>query len=809
MAYTPPSGDAVALSFSQSYTPPSGDAVALDLMPAASASEFYGLTDDVVGLVAAVGSAPGAVSATTDTVAAAFSAVSVYQSQFSGASLWLDGSDIYGLASPPSLVAVVADGVSAAFSAAFFQSAQFTGQLSDLASGGLSGLGNPVATISATLGDVSAAWVGISNPSGQLSAVLDDVAAAFSAVAVYESQFSGASLWLDGSDIYGLASPPSLVAVVTDDVSATFSATFFAYNIASFDGATDELSGDGIACDYDPQVFRGPQVLVSAGYIAKNNGTATGYGSRVASASAADNGFSATYLSASGGQQDIEAGWHRTIIKPIVVNLAYSAVAARHGLRSVQRFTSPPPKHIPRLFGFQQGYQYGHDARFIVKQGDPLDLQYGIVAAYPCSAMPIVGSGFGALRYEGRFVRIVWQMADPHPWWPITVFSPPAIHRYMPDSNLSFYQAALDYYGGADLVFGFPCYAWSIGLARRTRFGSTIMLHTIRVTRYPDGTNVPAISCSLRFDEDSWGWSASVTLKTAAAYALVQPDSDTGEPKTLQVTIDGFSVNFLVENLSDQRRHGETVYTVSGRSPLVLFAQPWAPLRTRFVTDQVVAAQLIDLELFNTGWSASYHSSLSQLFSTDWLVPGSTWGYQNISPLDAIRQIAAAVGARAYADRVQSVIHIAPKYPVSPWDWATATPDKSVPTSLARIIGTDNQVKPDYNQIYVAGQQNGVLVNAVRTGSAGNLRLPMVIDKLITFVGAGQERARNELCDVGRQAQMSLELPINATTGVLEPGMLMALENWQGLVTGISIDAKFSDTEIVASQQVDVRRFYL
>jgi hypothetical protein len=336
------------------------------------------------------------------------------------------------------------------------------------------------------------------------------------------------------------------------------------------------------------------------------------------------------------------------------------------------------------------------------------------------------------------------------------------------------------------------------------------MLHTIRVTRYPDGVNIPAISCSLRFDEDSWGWSASVTLKTAAAYALVQPDSGTGEPKTLQVTIDGFSVNFLVENLSDQRRHGETVYTVSGRSPLVLFAQPWAPLRTRFVTDQLVAAQLIDLELFNTGWSASYHSSLSQLFSTDWLVPGSTWSYQNISPLDAIRQIAGAVGARAYADRVQSVIHIAPRYPVSPWDWASATLDKSIPASLTRLVGTENEIKPVYNQIYVSGQQQGgILANVRRDGTAGNLRLPMVIDKLITFVGAGQERGRNELCDIGKQARMSLELPINSSTGVLEPGMLVGFDDWRGLVTGIGIEAKLSDTEITANQQVDVRRFYL
>jgi hypothetical protein len=335
------------------------------------------------------------------------------------------------------------------------------------------------------------------------------------------------------------------------------------------------------------------------------------------------------------------------------------------------------------------------------------------------------------------------------------------------------------------------------------------MLHTIRVTRWPDGVNVPAASISLRFDDQDFGWSGSVTLKTAEAFALLQKVD--GLPATMQITIDGFHVNILCENLTFDKEFGATTYTVSGRSPLALFAQPNAVLRTRLVQDDMVASQLVDLELLNSGWTADYLGGLNQLFTTDWLVPGGVWGYQSQSPLDVILQIGAAVGARVYADHTQNIVHFMPQYPLSPWHWDAATPDVTIPLSLVRRYNSNDQNKPYYNQVYVSGQQQGVLVNAVREGEAGEWRWPMVVDKLITAVGAGQERARNILSAVGKQDLVSLELPINAATGVLEPGRLVAIADtspWRGLVASTSISAAISDNSVHASQSIEVRRHY-
>jgi hypothetical protein len=83
----------------------------------------------------------------------------------------------------------------------------------------------------------------------------------------------------------------------------------------------------------------------------------------------------------------------------------------------------------------------------------------------------------------------------------------------------------------------------------------------------------------------------------------------------------------------------------------------------------------------------------------------------------------------------------------------------------------------------------------------------MITDNLITYVNAGRERARNVLSNTGRQARVTLDLPLNETTGLLEPGQLIEVADtipWRGLVTGININAAHG----VVSQSVELERHY-
>ena len=407
-----------------------------------------------------------------------------------------------------------------------------------------------------------------------------------------------------------------------------------------------------------------------------------------------------------------------------------------------------------------------------------------------------------------RQTKAVWEEASPHSWiwggWPYPPPEPPPV--YVPSTLLWFYQHAENYIGGAILVFGKPCFAWPLKNSITTQIkGVTIVLHSITVKRQPDLLEIPVLSVSLKFDIASWAWGITLSLKTPEIIALL--DSVNGEPREIQINLDGIYLSAIIEDTSETKVFGETSYTATGRSTLALFAYPYAPLRTRLEADNKTAAQLIDYELLNTGWTAVYHSRLEQLFTTDWLIPGGAYSYINKAPIDCIIQVAQAAGARAYADRNAKLVHIVPRYPELPWEWDTATPDKTIPFSLVRNVGKQNLTQPDYNHVIVSGQSHGVNVTATIAGTGGDITAPMVVDNLITYVNAGRERARNILCNTGKQARITLDLPLNEITGLLEPGLLVEVEEvtpWRGLVTGINVSANLG----VINQQVEIERHY-
>jgi hypothetical protein len=415
---------------------------------------------------------------------------------------------------------------------------------------------------------------------------------------------------------------------------------------------------------------------------------------------------------------------------------------------------------------------------------------------------------FGVAEHKHRpYFTLPWQTADPHRWiWGGWFYpKPPPGIPVIPPVDLVFYQRLEDYTGGAILEFGRPCWAWPLFGLTTAFSGVIIVIHTIHVIRLPDLVNVPVLSVSLQFDIDSWAWGVSLNLQSNNAISLLEPVG--GEPRQVRIELDGLAFTALIESWSENRQFGETTYTATGRSVLALFVQPYAPIRSYLEESQKTAAQLIDHELLNTGWSAAYHPDLAQLFTTDWLVPAGAWSYQNKSPVDAIVQIAQAIGARAYSDRNNEIVHIAPRYPVSPWAWAEATPDKSISLGLVRSISTQLTTQPDYNQVYVSGQNQGVLVSATRQGTAGDIPAPMATDPLITFVNAGRERARTILANTGRQSRVTLDLPLNNTTGLLEPGQLVEVVEpvpWRGLVTGIHVQANHG----TIAQQVELERHY-
>lgn len=503
----------------------------------------------------------------------------------------------------------------------------------------------------------------------------------------------------------------------------------------------------------------------------------------------------------------INGGWAEVAHQHKPAQISWTKVAAKT-YETLTKYSASPAKHTTRLTVWELSAVLGVERKsnYIAPEAKPKAwfYRYG-------EGLTQTGawqSGYGIADQVYRRETALWDKGTPHSWiWGGWTYPPPLpLPLYMPSLEQVFYQRQEDYTGGAILVFGRLCYAWPLRNKTTTLFaGATIVLHTIHVKRLPDMLDISALSATLKFDSESWAWGVTLSFKTPETMALLE--SVNGEPRQVRIEIDGIYLTALIEEWGEFRLFGEHTYTASGRSVLALFAYPFAPVRSYLESEQKTAAQLIDYELLNTGWAAAYDASLLQLFTTDWLVPGGAWSYQNKSPIDAIVQIARAAGARAYADRNDKIVHIKPRYPVNPWEWAAATPDQTIPLSLVRSLSTQLSPQPDYDHVIVSGQSHGVTVSASIEGSGGLMSAPMITDNLITFVQAGRERARNVLSNTGRQARVTLDLPLNDTTGLLEPGQLVEVSDvipWRGLVTGINVSAAHGSI----SQSIEIERHY-
>jgi hypothetical protein len=98
------------------------------------------------------------------------------------------------------------------------------------------------------------------------------------------------------------------------------------------------------------------------------------------------------------------------------------------------------------------------------------------------------------------------------------------------------------------------------------------------------------------------------------------------------------------------------------------------------------------------------------------------------------------------------------------------TPDYELPAAVMTRESVEWQNKPEYNRVWVSGQQDGVLGQITRMGTAGDLLAPMITDPLITHLDAARQRGLAVLSDTGRQALINLSLPVLPETGVIPPG---------------------------------------
>jgi hypothetical protein len=327
--------------------------------------------------------------------------------------------------------------------------------------------------------------------------------------------------------------------------------------------------------------------------------------------------------------------------------------------------------------------------------------------------------------------------------------------------------------GLAGLVFGgkSPCDGHitptSIVAVRRVY----MVLNQASLRRIDGDVPLPVISLSCSLDVDSWTWGLNAVL-SGEAWDLLQTRANL-EPIALEASLNGYRWRWLLERMQRSRSFGKAEVRIQGRGVSALLDSPYAPVQTYSNSQARTARQLMaDVLTVNgasIGWDLEWNIQ-------DWLVPAAVFSHQG-SAISALQRIAAAVGAYLQPHPTLDLIRVLPRYPVPPWQWQQLTPDYVLTADVASQETLQLQEKPHYNRVFVSGESVGVLGQVTRSGTAGDVLAPMVVDRLITASEAARQRGLAVLSDTGRQMEVGLRLPVLDDIGIIVPGALVQYDD--------------------------------
>lgn len=308
-----------------------------------------------------------------------------------------------------------------------------------------------------------------------------------------------------------------------------------------------------------------------------------------------------------------------------------------------------------------------------------------------------------------------------------------------------------------------------------------IVLNSASLRRVQGNIALPVISMSIALDADSWTWAFTASLH-GSALANLEPDG-AGNPVEVEATINGVPYRMLIEKVSRARSFGLTSITASGRGLSATLDSPYAPVLNHGNSGERTAQQLLGdvLTLNNVAlpWAIDWRME-------DWVVPGGIWKHQG-SYISALNSVVQAAGGYLQPHASSQTLHALHRYPSAPWTWAGATPDIELPLDVTVQEGVEWAERARYNRVFVSGTAGGIIGQVTRTGTDGSQVAPMVTDPLITSAIAARRRGIKELAAVGRQAMLSLSLPVLPETGIIVPGRMVRYDSRIGITRGVSV----------------------
>lgn len=406
-----------------------------------------------------------------------------------------------------------------------------------------------------------------------------------------------------------------------------------------------------------------------------------------------------------------------------------------------------------------------------------------------------MGVGQHQARYVGRrLYQPQQQMLHPAPGWWQGVFPWPDAAEPPPGLDPTFARLlfCLPAGLGGPVVLRFGC------LRPPEQIGTTIpirevylVINSFSLVRESDLTPIPCTGFQADLDADSWTWSWSARIP-AQALPLLAP-AQPGSPRVVIATLNGQPLRLLVESIKRDRRFGSAWLTIRGRGAAAWLADPYAAMVDRSAGELLTAQQLLAAALtinhVPMGWDLDWQIE-------DWLVPAGVWSHSGTHMAAALR-IAEAGGGYIQGHDTADILRVLPRYPTPPWQWHQLTPELVLPEDVVETEGIEWRELPPYNAVWVVGGDQGRRDRIRRTGTAADHPAPTIVDPLATDTVMTRQRGQATLGATGRQAIISLRLPVLPETGIIHPGIMLDYTESgtprRGITRGVSLQHDYPE----------------
>lgn len=333
------------------------------------------------------------------------------------------------------------------------------------------------------------------------------------------------------------------------------------------------------------------------------------------------------------------------------------------------------------------------------------------------------------------------------------------------------------------------------------------LVNIINVVALPSRTPINFSNFTLAIDLESVAWVVNFDIADLESLALVKPSGLTS--KEVEIDINGEIFTVFIgrtsTSLSSDRTKGvQRAIRCTGWSTVKQLSYPYSPKRSHNETSSSSPAGLLSGELTGTGFTGTWNS-------VSWTIPANVFSYFEKTPLAAISELAQSVGAVIVPSMTAKSFTVEPYYPISPWNWDTATPDYTISEASCFSVDTEWIPQESPDSVYVYGEETGgIAVKCVKLGTAGLKTLPTIVDKYITDTIAGVERGRIEVAKNGFKEVVPVTTYIDGN-GIIMPQSLLEVNaldgsTWRGMVVAVAISVTRNGSAVV--QRLSIERHY-